>query len=175
MRPALRIGLVAAGYVGAFLVASAAVAIRVADTSDADAQASSGMYAFGDFYLFIAVFGLLALVPTGAALYFLRPYRRVWVVLSVLGLSVALTGAAAASLFALGRHAVAPSPLATWAGLSVLRILLAPVLAPAFLVFALLSPHRSPRHTLLAATVVEVAVGAYAGFVWFFPLFFHRN
>jgi len=175
MRPALRIGLVAAGYVGAFLIAAAAVAIRIANTSGADAQASSGMYAFGDSYLFIAVFGLLALVPTSAALYFLRPYRRFWVVLSALGLSVALTGAAAASLFALGRDAVAPSPLATWADLSVLRILLAPVLAPAFLVFALLSPHRSPRFALLAATVVEVAVGAYAGFLWFFPLFFHRN
>lgn len=86
-----------------------------------------------------------------------------------------LPEAAAASLFTLGRHAVAPSPLATWASLSVLRILLAPVLAPAFLVFALFSPHRSPRFVLLAATVVEVAVGAYAGFVWFFPLFFDRN
>jgi hypothetical protein len=98
------------GYVGAFLIASAAVAIRVANTSGADAQASSGMYAFGDSYLFIAVFGLLALVPTGAALHFLRPYRRLWVVLSALGLSVALTGAAAASLFVLGRHAVGPPP-----------------------------------------------------------------
>jgi hypothetical protein len=96
-------------------------------------------------------------------------------VLSALGLSVALTGAVAVSLFALGRHAMAPSALSTWANFSSLRILLAPILAPAFLVFALFAPHRSPRLALFAATVVEVAVGAYAGFVWFFPLFFQRS
>jgi hypothetical protein len=175
LRPALRVGLVAAGYGGAFLIASAAVAIRVANTSGPAAQASSGMYAFGDFALFIALFGFLALVPTGAALYFLRPYRRLWVVLSALALSVVLTGVAAVLLYALGGHAVAPSLLATWAALSVLRILLAPVLAPTFLVSALLSSHRSPRLALLAATALEVAVGAYAGFVWFLPLILHRN
>jgi hypothetical protein len=172
MTPGLRTGFVAAGYVGAFLIASAAVAIRVASTSGPDAQASSGMYAFGDAYVFVAVFGLLALVPTGAALYFLRPYRRVWVVLSALSLCVAITGVAAAALFALGRHAAAPSALATWASLSVLRILLAPVLAPAFLVVALFSPHRFPRFALLAATAMELAVVAFAVLVWFVPL--HR-
>ena len=175
MTPALRVGLVTAGYAGAFLIASAVVAIRVARTSGPDAQASSGMYAFGDFALFVAVFGLLALVPTGTALYFLRPYRRLWAVLSAFALGVALTGVAAVLLYALGRHAVAPSPLATWAALSVLRILLALVLAPAFLVFALLSAYRSPRFALLTATALEVGVAVYAGFVWFFPLMFHRN
>jgi hypothetical protein len=64
---------VTAGYVAAFLMASAAVAIRVASTSGPDAQASSGMYAFGDALLFVAVCGVAALVPTGVALFFLRP------------------------------------------------------------------------------------------------------
>jgi hypothetical protein len=130
------------------------------------------MYAFGDAYLFIAVFGVLALVPTGAALYWLWPYHRIWVVLSVLGLVVASTGIAAATVFALGRHAVAPSLLATWAAFSVLRILLAPVLAPAFLVGALFTPYRPPRVGLLAATVAELAVLAFAVLVWFVPLYF---
>ena len=174
MRPALRIGFVAAGYVGAFLVASVAVSVRVAATSGPDAQASSGMYAFGDTYLFIAVFGLLALVPTGAALYFLRPYRPVWIALSALGLCVAITGVAAAVLFAIGRDAVAPSALAAWASFSVLRILLAPILAPAFLVVALFTPSRYPRFALLTATALELAVVAFAGVVWFVPLFFQR-
>ncbi len=140
MRPALKIGMVAGGYAGAFLIASAVVAIRVAGTSGPDAQASSGMYAFGDAFLFIAVFGLLALLPTAAALYFLRPSRRFWVVLSVLALGAAFTGAVAAILFA-----------------------------------ALLSPHRTQRFTLLAATAVELAVVAYAGLVWFLPLVFHKG
>jgi len=121
MKSSLKVTVVAGGYVSAFLAASAAVAIRMASTSGPDAQASGGMYAFGDSVVFVAVFGVLALVPTGGALYFLRPYRRFWIVLSRLCLAVAVTGLTAAILFAAGRHAAPPSPLATWAGLSVLQ------------------------------------------------------
>ena len=172
MNPFLKVAVVAGGYIAAFLMASAAVAVRVANTSGPDAQASSGMYAAGDALLFVAVFGVSALVPTGAALFFLRPYRHLWTGLSALGLAVAVTGVTAAILFAVGRHA-APSPLATWAGLSVLRILVAPLLALTFVVCTILSPRRSPRFAFLAATVMETAVSAYGGSVWFVPLFFH--
>jgi hypothetical protein len=86
---------------------------------------------------------------------------------------VAVTGVAAAILFAVGRDAT-PSPLATWAGFSVLRILVAPLLALAFLVCTMFSPDRSARFACLAATVMEAAVSAYGGWMWFVPLFFHR-
>ena len=168
MNASLKVGAVAGGYIAAFLVASAAVGIR-----GPDAQASSGMYAAGDALLFAAVFGVAALVPTGAALFFLRPYRRFWAVLSTFILGVAVTGLAAVALFAIGRYAT-PSPIATWAALSVLRILVAPLLALIFLVCAVVSPQRSSRFALLFATVVEAAVSAYGGFVWFVPLLFHR-
>src|SRR6267142_196801 len=69
MKPILKVGVVAVGYLAALLVASAAVAIRLAHTSGPDAQASSGMYAFGDALLFVVVFGVAALVPSGAALF----------------------------------------------------------------------------------------------------------
>jgi hypothetical protein len=170
MRPFRKVAMVAGGYIAAFFVASAAVAVRVTSTGGPDALASSGMYAAGDAFLFVAVFGVSALAPTGAALFFLRPYRHLWTVLSALGLAVAFTGVSAAILFAVGRHAT-HSPLATWAGLSVLRILVAPLLALTFLVCTILSPHRPPRFAFLAATVMEVAVSAYGGFVWFVPLF----
>lgn len=174
MKSSLKVTAVAGGYVAAFLAASAAVAIRVAFTSGPDAQAASGMFAFGDGVLFVAVFGALALVPTGGALYLLRPYRRFWVVLSRSCLAIAVTGVAAAVLFAAGRHAT-PSPLATWAGFSVLRILIAPLLALTFLVCALMTPHRSPRLALIAATAMEVVVSAYAGVIWVVPLLLHRQ
>jgi len=154
-------------------MASAAVAIRVANTSGPDAQAASGMYAFGDALVFVAVFGAAALVPTAAALWFLRPYRRVWTALSALGVAVALTGVMAAIVFAVGRHAT-PSPLATWAGFSVLRMLVAPLVALTCLVCAVFSPYRSPRVAFLATTVMEAAVSGYGGWVWFVPLFFYR-
>jgi hypothetical protein len=169
-----KLAVVAAGYVAAFLIASAAVGVRLANTRGPEAQASSGMYAFGDLALFVAVFGVVALAPTGAALFFLRPYRQFWTVLSVLGLGVAVTGLAAVALYAIGRNAATPSPMATWAGLSVLRILIAPLLALVSAVCTALSPYRLPRLALLAATLMEAAVSAYAGFVWFLPLFLSR-
>src|SRR5262249_19513570 len=132
MRPFLKVAVVALGYVAAFLVAAAAVAVRVATTSGPDAQASSGMYALGDAFLFLAVVSVVALAPTGAALFFLRPYPRFWAVLAVFGLGVAATGLAAAVLFTVGRHATSPSPLFEWAGVSVLRLLVAPLFALAF-------------------------------------------
>jgi hypothetical protein len=174
MKSSLKVTMVGGGYLAAFLVASAAVAIRLASTRGADAQAASGMFAFGDSVLFVAVFGVLALVPTGGALYFLRPYRRFWMVLSLLCLAVAVTGLTAAILFAVGRHA-ASSPLATLAGLSVLRILVAPLLALTFLVCALFTPYRSPRFAFLAATAMEALVTAFAGAVWVVPMLLHRQ
>jgi hypothetical protein len=64
-------GLVIGGYVTACLAASAVVYIWELFTQGPIAQASSGMYAFGDLLLFIGVFGGLALIPSGLAVYFL--------------------------------------------------------------------------------------------------------
>ena len=172
MKLSLKIAVVAAGYLTAFLFASAAVAIRVANTSGPDAQASSGMYAAGDAMLFVGVFGVVGVIPTGVALFFLRPCRRFWTVLATLALGVAVTSLSAPVFFAIGRHVTAPSPLAAWAGLSVLVILIAPLLALGFLVGTVLAPYRVPRLTLLAATAAEAAVTAYGGLIWFVPLFF---
>jgi hypothetical protein len=132
------------------------------------------MYAFGDAVLFVAVFGVAALVPTVTVLFFLRPCRRFWTVLASLGIGVAVTGVTAATLFAVGRHSP-PSPLATWAGLSVLRILVAPLLALTFLLCAAVSPVRFPRAAFLVATVLESAVSAYGGYVWFVPMLFRGS
>jgi hypothetical protein len=75
MKPFAKAGLVAAGYIAAFAIASAVVAIYIAATDASDWQASSGMFAFGGSLLFVAVFGLAAVPATGAALFFLRSYR----------------------------------------------------------------------------------------------------
>jgi hypothetical protein len=174
MRPSLKFAAVAGGYAAAFFLASAVVAVHIANSGGPDAQASSGMYAAGDAMIFLAVFGVSALVPTGFGLFFLRRYYRFWMALSALGLVVAVTGVTAAILFAVGRHATA-SPLATWAAFSVLRILAAPLLALTFLVCAVFSPSRSSRFAFLAATAMEAAVSAYGGIVWFLPLVFQQR
>ena len=60
MKPAAKVTLILGGYVLAILVAFAVVSIYVAATSGPERQASSGMYAFGDSLLFLAVFGFAA-------------------------------------------------------------------------------------------------------------------
>jgi hypothetical protein len=174
MKLSLKVTLIAGGYVAALLVACAALAIRMASTSGSGAQAAGGMFAFGDSVFFVAVFGVLAIVPTAGALYCLRPYPRFWTVLSRLCLAMAVMGPAAVILFSAGRHATS-SPLVAWVGLSLLRILVAPLLALTFLVCALFTPHRSPRFVFLAATAMEALVTAYAGAVWFVTVFLHRQ
>lgn len=66
-----KVGIVMGGYVLACLIASGVVYVYDMFTQNAASQASSGMYAFGDLILFVGVFGVLALIPTGLALYFL--------------------------------------------------------------------------------------------------------
>ena len=71
MNKLVKLGVVLGGYVVACLIAGAAVYMYQPFTQSAAAQASSGMYAFNDFLLFIGMFGMLSLFPTGLALFFL--------------------------------------------------------------------------------------------------------
>jgi hypothetical protein len=66
-----KLGLVIGGYVAACLIASGVVYVWELFTQGPIAQASSGMYAFGDLLLFIGIFGVIAMIPTGVAIYFL--------------------------------------------------------------------------------------------------------
>jgi hypothetical protein len=159
MKALTKFALVAGGYLAALLVAAAAVLVNEL-AAGAAGQTSSGMYAFGDMVLFFLVFAGFSLAPTSAALFFLRQYPRFWLLLSALGLGVAATSVATAVAFSFGREATA-SPLATWAAFGVLGMVVAPFLAVTLLIGAVIAPRRSPRFALLAATVLETAVGAY--------------
>jgi uncharacterized membrane protein len=76
MKTVLKVAIVAGGYLLAFLMAFAAVALHAAFTGESGAQASDGMSAFGDLVLFVAVFGAVALVPTGVAIFFILSKRN---------------------------------------------------------------------------------------------------
>ena len=161
MRAAAKFGLVAAGYVGAFVVAAAVATLNAAWTPGPDRQASSGMFAFGDSLLFLAVSGVAAVPPTGAGLFLLRPYHSFWRVLAVAALVVAGTGLASLGVCLMVRTAD-PSPLVrSSSAFAVLRILVAPLVALAFLVSGAFAPLRPARIALCAATISEAAVFAY--------------
>jgi hypothetical protein len=160
MRAAAKFGLVAAGYVAAFLIAAASVAINVAWTSAPDSQASSGMAAFGDSLLFLAVFGLAAVLPTAAGLFFLRPYDLFWQALAIAAVVIAATGLASLGVSVAARTAAAGAMIHSWSAFAVLRILVAPMIALASLVSGAFAPRRPARIALLAATVSEAIVFA---------------
>jgi len=174
-RALLKIGSVVSGYVAAFVIASAVTAVRVALTSGPDAAAYSGMLAFGDAFLWLNVFGICASVPTAAALYFLRPYRRFWELVGLTAVVVAATGVMSAVLYYFGRAAEGLEFLGAWAQISPLRMLIAPLLALIFLVCALVAPRGSPRIALLLAALMEMVVTGYIGLVWFVPMFLGRS
>lgn len=166
-RPLLKAGSVLGGYSAALIAACVAVYVRQLHTQGPDAQASAGMYAFGDGMLFLAVFGGVALLPTGLGLYFLRPVRAFWTLLAIPALVLALTGPVCAGALELARHwQGAPVCVQVFASLGVLRMLVAPLLAPAFLLCTCLAPTRIARWALLAATGLEGLTAAYAAFQW---------
>ena len=168
MNGLLKSGAVLVGYVIAVLVASAAVDIRIAHTSGPDAQASAGMYAFGDGMLFLAVFGTLALLPSGMVFFFLRPYRLFWIMLSIVASILAASALAAASIYVSASYLAVPGSIfELGAALAVLRMLLSPLLAAFFLLSGIFSPDRMPRWTLLIAAGIEGAVAAFAVLHWF--------
>jgi hypothetical protein len=158
-----KLGLVVVGYAAAWVVASTAVYVHELHASGAEAQASAGMYAFGDLALFAEVFGVLALAPTALAFYFLRPVERFWTVLSVVSLVVAATGPVMMAvntlviMLELGELGWDIAQL-----LALARLSASPFLAVAFLTAAVSAPARSPRWTLLASALVEAMVAVYA-------------
>jgi len=156
----VKLAVVAAGYAGAFLAALAIVALYVAATSGPDRQAYGGMYAFGDSLLFLGVFGVAAVPATGAGLYFLRPYVAFWRVLAVGAVTIAVTGLAALWVCVASRAAGASPALQSWSAFAVLRILVAPLVALAFLVSGAVAP-RPARIALCGAMISEATVFIY--------------
>lgn len=163
MRTIAKVGVVIGGWVAAFAVACVVVAIHVAATSGPDRQTYGAMFAFGDDLLFLAVFVCAALPATGAALFFLRPFRSFWLALSAIALAVA----AAALLPVVDRVALAlfgaePFPR-TLVAFGVLGILVAPLGAITFLLSGLIAPNRRARLSLIGAAAAE----AFAFASWF--------
>ena len=166
MRPVVKAGLASAGYIAAFAIALAVVAVHMAVTSGQDAQASGGMYAFGDCLLVFAVFGLAAVPATCVSLFFLRQCPPFWLVLSVVAPDIAVTGLAALIGYAVARTPYPHAVFYAWSGVALLRILAAPLLCMAFLLCGILAPSRSARIALLVATASEGAIVCCMIFVW---------
>ena len=157
MRTGTKLLVVFLGLVAAAVIASAVVAIRVAMTSGPDRETYAAMYDFADSILFLAVFAVVAIPAIGAALYFLRPWRPLWVMLSVAAVFCGATSLAAALSYAMRIPPV-------WAPL---RLFTVPATGSVFLMSGIFAPTRSARILFLATTALDVGALAYVVLFWF--------
>ena len=167
MKDFIKLSIVLAAYVVAFVIAAEVVHLRELQPQwQATAQDSPGMAAFADFILFVEVFGVAAAAPTALASYFLRPFRNICTVFATGCLALAATGLLAAVVVFWTRSLHAEiGLLGALAPAGELRTILSPILAPSFLVSVPLAPTRRCRWILLAAAAMEGAAFA-SGHAW---------
>jgi len=155
----VKIGIVIAGYIFALGCASAATYIQELSRRGTDAQASQGMFAFGQTMLFLLVFGGLALIPIVLAFYFLRSSVKFWNGFAVLCLAFSIIGLiiviANAMMNANVLH-IAESSATIISLFGVSGAFGAPILIVGFLVLAVIAPSRRPRIFLLASAGLEI-------------------
>ena len=155
-----KLGLVLAGYAAALLVTFAVSYLL--DWMNPSPDASGGMQAFGDLLRFVAIFGVLALGPSALALYFLRPFEKFWVALSIGSLALAATGVLSALMVGRTQHSPGANLVVNFLGL--MKVLGAPLFGLGFVTFALFAPTRRSRWIFVTAAAIEFAVGGYGYF-----------
>ena len=155
LRPAGRVGLVLGGYLAALVAAVVTTWLHAQLLTAPDHDGSSGMAAFGDMLLFLAVAALASVPPTVLALWYLRSVQWFWWVVG------AVSAAFAATAFpALISHFDAQSlppghPLASMSAVWSLRLVLAPLPAFANALAALMAPGWRFRALFLGTMAVE--------------------
>lgn len=150
------------GYAAAVGLSWLAVRAYIALTPGVDRQAAAGMTAFGDSMVFLFVLAVVSVPVTGLALYSLRPYRRFWQA----ALGFALPVSATALMALVGMTSGFGTSSSTWVMLSPIRIILAPVIGLALLLFAIFAPTRRTRLAFLGLLGLEVVAFAAACALW---------
>ena len=157
----MKLGVVLGGYALAFLVSFAAVAVYDRRFTPADNQQMGGMIAGGEMIYGAGLFVLVALVPTGLALWFVRRHRPSWSVLTLGCLAFAITGLAAVFSTLASRGTPAPQ-LVLLDLFGLVQMLGSPLWIAAFGLFALLAPARDLRIRMLAAVAIEIVIAGCA-------------
>ena len=150
LHPLAKVGIVFLGLIAAFAAAWVAVYLRQLATDTREALAASGMYAAGDMFLGIGVFGILALVPIGLTLCWLRPVARFWSALVWTAMIFAVSG-----FLALAANMAATTSTGGWIFFAQARVGLMPLSALALFTCALFAPLARHRWLLLAAAFTD--------------------
>ena len=162
MKRWMRVGIVLAGYVLAFIASVATVVIYDRHFTAADNRTSGGMIAGAELIYGTGMFLLVALAPTSLALWFMRKSRPVWSWFTGFGVAFAILGLPAALL----THTLREPPRAPFITLAsvfgVAQMLGSPLWIGGFALFAWLAPARDLRRGMLFAAAIEMAVAACA-------------
>jgi hypothetical protein len=152
--------VVLGGYAVALLASVATVKLYDRRFTPADNQTMGGMIAGGEMMLGTGVFLLVALAPTGLALWFLRRHRPTWSAFTIAGLAFA--GVGLATVLAMGLQRGAPhAPWLVFVDLFSLAHMLGwPLFLLSFGVLALLAPGGDLRRRLLVAAGIELVIAA---------------
>ena len=157
MKTLTKTGIVIAGYGCALAIGIAVAYARYKSMENLpDAQAASGMYAFGDFMTFLFVFGVASLVPSGLAFYFLRENRTFWTVMAVCAAVVAAGNVALAAAYWMQWRMPDLTMLHPWSSLAPLRMIIAPLVAATIFLCAQFAPDPRPRRAMRIAGAVEI-------------------
>ena len=150
LRPAAKVGIVLGGFVAALLAAVATMALR---KSLNVADPSQGMQAFGDVIMGGAVFSVLATLPAGCALYWLRPVTRFWNILVNVAIACSVTGP-----LALLMSGPLRATLGHWTIFGDLRFVTLPVSSLAWATCTLFAPAARQRWLFLGAALIDAAL-----------------
>jgi len=149
LAPATKASVVIVGYVAAAAIAVLAVLLRQYFEDPVDAQASSGMYAWGDLMMAVEVFCIVGLVPTTLALFWLRAVPGFWRALVLVAVVVSLTGPAWLALASAG------APQSIWALTAPLRVMAMPFGGGFWFVSGVFAPAQRERWMLWGAALIE--------------------
>jgi hypothetical protein len=164
-----KLGIVMSGYAVAVLAAIGAGWLYDLRMAAMPYDTSGGMYAGGQMLTSLAVFLVVALVPTLIGLWFMRTDPKFWNSVAIIALGFAVAGLVAVLLpLAAGRTQQGlPRMLLDLLGLA--QLLGVPLWLAAFALFAALAPTRQARRTLIAAVGIELLIGVCALAHWFLP------
>jgi len=150
VRPWSKFGVIVVGLMAALALAWVAVVWRDKFSSVPAVEKAGGMYAFGDFALGLAVFGVAALVPAGLGLHWLRPVAAFWTVAARVALGWAVLGMVGAAVWL-----AAPSAQGWPELLAFARVGLMPLTSLGLAVGSFFAPQPRERWILLGVAIAD--------------------
>jgi hypothetical protein len=169
MSRAQKIRIVLGGYVAAVAAAAAAAWLYNWHTSRLPYDTSGGMYAAGEAMTSVAVFLVVALIPTLIGLWYLRGNTQFW---NLVGWgSLLFAGVSLLSVLIVMAHPAVTRSLVLMLlnVLALAQLLGVPFWLVGFVLFAVLAPDRGSRRLILGAIAIELVIGLCAFLHWFVP------